>query len=158
MSAFVAALWFLFGASLYMGTMWVLKLFLFPTWTGLTRDNVAIYFGIPTRRATKFFTVVVPIMFVASIVLVVVEWGTSYVWFGVGCLIGIFLLTFVGQGLIIPINKRIRSGDFADDTELRHLLKRWMTLNDVRFYSSTATWIVIVGYVVARGDLLGALT
>ena len=158
MIAFASALWFLFGASLYMGTMWVLKWFLFPTWTGLNRDSVKIHFGIPTRRATVFFTVVVPIMFVASIVLIVVEWGSSYVWFGVGCLIGIFLLTFVGQGLIIPINKKIRGGEFADDTELRHLLKQWMTLNDVRFYSSTLTWIVIVWYVVARSDLLGALT
>ena len=158
MTTFLAALWFLFGASMYMGTMWVLKWFLFPTWHGLSRDNVATHFGIPTRRATVFFTVVVPLMFVASIVLIVAEWGTSYVWFGVACLVGIFLLTFVGQGIIIPINKRIRGGLFADDTELRHLLARWMLLNDIRFYGSTFTWVAIVWYVVARGDLLGALT
>ncbi|AEE45430.1 anthrone oxygenase family protein [Cellulomonas fimi] len=158
MLTFLAALWFLFGASMYMGTMWVLKWFLFPTWRGLARDNVATHFGIPTRRATVFFTGVVPLMFVAAIALVVAERGTGYVWFGVACLVGIFVLTFVGQGLIIPINKRIRGGDFADDAELRHLLGRWMLLNDVRFYGSTLTWGAIVGYVVARPDLLGALS
>nr|WP_246247670.1 anthrone oxygenase family protein [Cellulomonas septica] len=138
--------------------MWVLKWFLFPTWRGLSRDNVGTHFGIPTKRATAFFTGVVPLMFVAAIILVVTEWGTRWVWFGVACLVGIFVLTFVGQGIIIPINKRIRGGDFADDAELRSLLHRWMTLNDIRFYGSTFTWVAITWYVVARGDLLGALT
>ncbi|UZN04650.1 hypothetical protein [Cellulomonas sp. S1-8] len=158
MITYVAALVFLFGATMYVGTMWVLKLFLFPTWPGLTRENVAVHFGVPTRRATTFFTVVVPPMFVAAIVLVVTEWGTRWVWFGVACLVGVFVLTFVGQALIIPVNKRIRGGLFADDTELSGLLRRWMVLNDVRFYGSTLTWVAIVWYVVARGDLLGALT
>ncbi|GCD18795.1 anthrone oxygenase family protein [Cellulomonas algicola] len=158
MITFVSALWFLFGATMYVGTMWVLKWFLFPTWRGLSRDNVGTHFGIPTKRATAFFTGVVPLMFVAAIILVVTEWGTRWVWFGVACLVGIFVLTFVGQGIIIPINKRIRGGDFADDAELRHLLHRWMTLNDIRFYGSTVTWVAITWYVVARGDLLGALT
>ncbi|NKY40006.1 anthrone oxygenase family protein [Cellulomonas septica] len=158
MITFVSALWFLFGATMYVGTMWVLKWFLFPTWRGLSRDNVGTHFGIPTKRATAFFTGVVPLMFVAAIILVVTEWGTRWVWFGVACLVGIFVLTFVGQGIIIPINKRIRGGDFADDAELRSLLHRWMTLNDIRFYGSTFTWVAITWYVVARGDLLGALT
>lgn len=158
MITFLSALWFLFGATMYVGTMWVLKWFLFPTWRGLSRDNVGTHFGIPTKRATVFFTGVVPLMFVAAIVMIVTEWGTRWVWFGVACLVGIFVLTFVGQGIIIPINKRIRGGEFADDAELRHLLHRWMTLNDIRFYGSTFTWVAIVWYVVARGDLLGALT
>lgn len=158
MITFLAALWFLFGATMYVGTMWVLKWFLFPTWRGLSRDNVGTHFGIPTKRATAFFTGVVPLMFVAAIVMIVTERGTGWVWFGVACLAGIFVLTFVGQALIIPVNKRVRGGDFADDTELRHLLHRWMVLNDVRFYGSTLTWVAIVWYVVARGDLLGALT
>ena len=46
----------------------------------------------------------------------------------------------------------------AIDAELRRLLGRWMVLNDVRFYGSTLTWVAITWYVVARGDLLGALT
>lgn len=154
----IAALYFAFGASLYMGTMWTLRLFLFPTWRSLTPDQVEAHFGTPTRLATVFFTWIVPVMFLAAIWLTVAEWGTVLVWFGVGCLVGIFVLTFVGQGLIIPINKRVRSGEVTDVAELQELLRRWMALNSVRFYGATATWAVVIGYLVVRGDLVGALT
>jgi hypothetical protein len=148
------ALYFLFGATMYVGTMWVLKWFLYPTWRSLARDNVDMHFGIPTRAATKFFTVVVPIMFVSGGVMVWAEWGTIRVIPAAICLIGIISLTVVGQGMIIPINVRIRGGDFADDTELRSLLMRWMLLNDIRFYVSTLTWLSMVWLLVDRGRLL----
>ncbi|MGP0222648.1 hypothetical protein [Paenarthrobacter sp. NCHU4564] len=147
------ALYFLFGATMYVGTMWVLKLFLYPTWHGLSRDNVDTYFGIPTRAATRFFTAVVPLMFISGGILVWSEWGTLRLVPAIICLVGIVVLTWVGQGLIIPINVRIRGGDFADDTELRSLLKRWMLLNDIRFYVSTLTWAAIVWLLVDRGKL-----
>ena len=51
----VNAVYFLFGASMYMGTMWVLRFFLYPTWRSLTPDNVGEHFGVPTILATKFF-------------------------------------------------------------------------------------------------------
>src|SRR4029453_2061723 len=70
------ALYFLFGATMYVGTMWVLKFFLYPTWESLDRGNVDMHFGIPTRQATKFFTVVVPPMFISGIILAWTEWGT----------------------------------------------------------------------------------
>ena len=149
----INALYFLFGATMYVGTMWVLKLFLYPTWHGLSRDNVDTYFGIPTRAATKFFTAIVPIMFISGGILVWSEWGTIRLIPAIICLVGIITLTWVGQGIIIPINVRIRGGDFADDTELRALLKRWMTLNDIRFYVSTLTWAAIVWLLVDRGRL-----
>ncbi len=148
------ALYFLFGATMYVGTMWVLKWFLYPTWRSLARDNVDMHFGIPTRAATKFFTVVVPIMFISGGIMVWAEWGTIRVVFAVICLIGIIVLTVVGQGLIIPINVRIRGGDFKDDAELRSLLMRWMLLNDIRFYVSTATWVSMVWLLADRGELL----
>ncbi|WP_426006601.1 hypothetical protein ACPFL9_06825 [Paenarthrobacter sp. NyZ202] len=147
------ALYFLFGATMYVGTMWVLKLFLYPTWHGLSRDNVDTYFGIPTHAATRFFTAVVPLMFISGGILVWSEWGTLRLVPAIICLVGIVVLTWVGQGLIIPINVRIRGGDFADDTELRSLLKRWMLLNDIRFYVSTLTWAAIVWLLVDRGKL-----
>lgn len=149
---FANALYFLFGATMYVGTMWVLKFFLYPTWTGLDRDTVGVYFGIPTQRATSFFTAVVPLMFVSGIVMVLTERASALlITLAILCLVGIIFLTAVGQILIIPINKRVRSGDFADTAELRSLLLRWMLLNDTRFYGSTVTWIAIVWYLVAKG-------
>jgi hypothetical protein len=40
---------------------------------------------------------------------------------------------------------------------LTPLLVRWMKLNDIRFVGATITWAAIVWYIVAKGDLLGAL-
>lgn len=147
-------LYFLFGSTMYVGTMWVLKWFLYPTWESLERGNVDMHFGIPTRQATKFFTVVVPPMFISGAILVWSEWGSIRVIPAALCLLGIITLTVVGQGIIIPINVRIRGGDFKDDTELRTLLRRWMFLNDIRFYVSTLVWLAMVWLIVDRGRLL----
>lgn len=152
------ALYFLFGATMYMGTMWVLKIFLYPTWRGLSRENVGVHFGVPTLLATKFFTMIVPLMFVSGIVLVVTEWGHPRIWWSVLCTAGIVFLTVVGQVLIIPVNKKVRGGQYADDAELRALLRRWMFLNDLRFYGSTITWLAIVGYIVDKGRVWEAFT
>jgi Domain of unknown function (DUF1772) len=149
----INALYFLFGATMYMGTMWVLRFFLYPTWQTLTPENVDDHFGIPTTLATRFFTVVVPLMFLSGIVLVWSEWGAWYLSLAAVCLLGIIVLTYVGQRLIIPINKKIRGGDFSGATGLTPLLKRWMMLNDIRFVGATITWVAIVWYLVARGGL-----
>ncbi|MDH6484162.1 hypothetical protein [Streptomyces sp. SAI-127] len=154
----VNALYFLFGATMYMGTMWVLRLFLYPTWRALTPENVDVHFGVPTTLATRFFTVVVPLMFISGIVLVWSEWGSWYVVLAAVCLVGIALLTWVGQGIIIPVNKRIRGGQFDGQAGLTPLLGRWMRLNDIRFVGATVTWAAIVWYIAAKGDLWGALS
>lgn len=157
----VNALYFLFGATMYMGTMWVLRFFLYPTWRALTPDNVDQHFGVPTTLATKFFTVVVPPMFLSGLVLVISEWGDwghPLFWLAAVCLVGIVLLTYVGQQIIIPVNKRIRGGDFEGAAGLTPLLQRWMMLNNIRFVASTITWAAIVWYIAAKADLYGALT
>jgi hypothetical protein len=151
------ATYFLFGASMYMGTMWVLRFFLYPTWRSLTPDNVGQHFGTPTILATKFFTVVVPPMFLTAIVLVVSEWGDRLVWLGAACLVGVGVLTYVGQRIIIPVNKKIRGGEYDGAAGLTPLLMRWMQLNDIRFVASTLTWIAIVWYLAAKPDLRDAL-
>jgi hypothetical protein len=112
---------------------------------------------VPTILATKFFTVVVPPMFLTALVLVVTEWGDYLMWLGVVCLVGIVVLTYVGQALIIPVNKRIRGGEYDGPEGLTRLLKRWMQLNDIRFVVSTVTWARVVWYLVAKPDLLQAL-
>ncbi|KFF60497.1 hypothetical protein JF66_04180 [Cryobacterium sp. MLB-32] len=154
----INVLYFLFGATLYMGTMWVLRFFFYPTWRGLTPETEPVHFGIPTLAATKFFTVVVPLMMLSGVVLVVSEWGTDLVWFAWLCVAGIIYLTYIGQGLIIPINKKIRAGDYADVEGLRAMLRRWMWLNELRFYGSTVLWLVVVSYLVVKGSLWAAFS
>jgi hypothetical protein len=91
-------------------------------------------------------------------VLVVSEWGDPLVWVSAVCLIGIVVLTYVGQQLIIPVNQKIRGGEFDGPAGLTPLLMRWMQLNNIRFVVSTITWAAIVWYVVAKPDLHEALS
>ena len=153
----VNALYFLFGATMYMGTMWVLRLFLYPTWRTLTPDNVDQHFRAPITAATKFFTIVVPPMLLTAVVLVISEWGNPLVWLCAVCLIGTILLGLVIRASIVKVNKKIDGGDYDGPAGLTPLLMRWMQLNNIRFVISTVTWAAIVAYLVAKGDLLEAL-
>ena len=59
----INVVYFLFGATIYCGVMWSLRFFFYPSWSKMTVDNVQDHFIIPTSAATRFFLVVVPIMF-----------------------------------------------------------------------------------------------
>jgi uncharacterized membrane protein len=154
----VNALYFLFAATMYLGTMWVLRFFLYPTWRVLTPDNVAQHFEVPIGLATKFFTVLVPPMLLSAIVLVVSEWGDPLVWLAIVCLLGTLALGFVVRASIVRVNKKIHERDYEGATGLTPLLQRWMQLNNIRFFASTITWVAIVWYLVAKGDLLEAMS
>ena len=73
------------------------------------------------------------------------------------CLVGIVLLTYVGQQIIIPVNKKIRGGEFDGPAGPTPPLLRWMQPNNIRFVASTITWAAIVWYLVAKPNLLEAL-
>ncbi len=148
--------YFLFGATVYTGTLWCLHFFLYPSWVGLSPDNVGVHFVHPTQAATRFFTVVVPLMLVAGVVLVVHSWGTGPVWPALLAVLGIVVSTIVGTGLIIPVNKQITAG--VDAPELTVLLKRWMLLNDIRWVTTSVMWAAAVWYVLAVGNVHAALS
>ena len=144
----VNAVYFLFGATIYCGVMWALKVFFYPSWHGMTVDTVQTHFIIPTDAATRFFTVVVPIMHLSAIVMIVTEWGNPQPMIAAFvALLGIITSTLVGQLLIIPINKRIKAG-VADNKTLRPLLIEWMRLNTIRWVIVTFMWAATVWYFV----------
>ena len=66
-------LYFLFGATLYMGTMWVLRLFLYPTWRSLTPENVDVHFGIPTSGPDAMLEIVWPSGIVQNLVVTALD-------------------------------------------------------------------------------------
>ncbi|MGH2787917.1 MAG: hypothetical protein ACRDJV_08405 [Actinomycetota bacterium] len=148
--------YFLFGATVYVGTMWALRFFFFPSWQSMTIHNVQEHFIVPTRAATRFFTIVVPLMFVSGLIMLITEWGNDEIWPAAVAYLGIIASTFVGYRQIIPINKKIRAGVDSQE-ELIPLLKRWMYLNTLRFYTTTVMWAATVWYLVAKGNLLDAL-
>lgn len=146
-----------FGTSLYVGVLWALHFFWFPTWTNLTVDNYYNQFIPQTTTATEFFTIVVPLMFLALVVLVVTEWKTAFRWVALAALVCLSTATYVGQLHIIPVNKILAAG-ITDQTLLSQLLQKWMFLNDIRWVLLTAMWLVMMYYFSAKGDLLQKLS
>lgn len=145
-----------FGTTVYVGVLWALHFFWYPSWEVMTADVVQDHFILPTSAATRFFTVVVPLMFLTSVIMIVTEWKTKMRWAAIVGLLGVSGASYVGQVHIIPINRIIAAG-VASQAELTDLLQRWMVLNDIRWIIMTIMWLAVMYYFVAKGSLLDAL-
>jgi len=143
----------MFGTTVYVGVLWALHFFWYPSWETMTLDVVHQHFISPTSEATAFFTIVVPLMFLAGIIMIVAEWKTKFRWPSIFALLCIVGATYVGQVHIIPINKRIDAG-LTDPAMLTDLLKQWMMLNDIRWVIMTVMWLVLMYYFVTHDNLL----
>jgi len=150
----VSAAYCFFVSSIYMGVMWALHFFWYPGWHSLTLDNVSDHFVGPTSLATKFFTILVPIMLVLSLTLMILEWKTKNIrWATALIVLGIIGATLVGQLNIIPINKTIAQG-VASQEELNRLLEKWMNLNNIRLVITTVMWGGCLAYLMIRKNNL----
>jgi len=151
------AAYLLFGTTVYVGVLWALHFFWYPSWRVMTIAAAEDHFVAPTSAATKFFTVVVPLMFVTNLVL---AWSERkhrrFLVAALVALIGITGSTFVGQLFIIPINQEVHRG-VSDPAHFSALMQRWMFLNDIRWVLMSVMWIALVYYFVARGRLAEAL-
>lgn len=145
-----------FGATLYVGVLWALRFFWYPSWDTMTLADVTNHFVGPTSAATKFFTIVVPLMFLTNLVLVITERKQLPTLVpAIVAFLCIGTATYVGTMLIIPTNKEIAVA--TTDAQLDVLLQRWMDLNDIRFVLLTLMWLAMLQYFVAKGRLLNAL-
>ena len=147
-----------FGTTVYVGVLWALHFFWYPSWETMTVKIAQNQFILPTSAATRFFWVVVPLMFLANVVLIISERRDRKML--AVSLLGLGLqsaATYVGQGLIIPVNRTI-AARLAEGTlsqpEFRDLLQRWMQLNDVRWLIMSAMWLVVMYYFIAKGRLI----
>lgn len=142
-----------FGTTVYVGVLWGLHFFWYPSWKTIKLENVHDHFIIPTSEATEFFTIVVPLMFLANIIMIVKEWNTKFRWSSILALLCISGATYVGQIHIIPINETINAGVDSMAT-LRDLFQDWMFLNDLRWVIMTIMWLTLIYYFVDKGDLM----
>ena len=147
--------YYFFGTTIYVGVLWALHFFWYPSWEVMNVENVQDHFILPTSAATDFFTIVVPLMFAAGIVMIWSEWRTPFRWLAILALLCIVAATFVGQVFIIPVNETIAGGVGPD--ELTGLFQRWMVLNDIRWILMTLMWLTLMAYFVFKGDLLARL-
>ena len=146
----------MFGTTMYVGVLWSLKFFWFPTWHKLTPANYYDQFVPQTLAATKFFTVVVPIMFLSCIFMAISEWKTKLRWAPIAAFLTLGAATFVGAGKILPINKFLREG-VTDQARLTELMTKWIGLNEFRFWALTILWLLVMYYFIAKGNLPQAI-
>jgi hypothetical protein len=146
-----------FGATLYCGVLWALHFFWYPTWRHLQIANYYEQFIPQTDSATKFFTVVVPLMFLTLIIMIVAEWKGGVVWAPIAALLLLAGATYVGQAHIIPINK-ILARHVTDQAQLTAYLEKWISLNEIRWVLTTLMWLVMMIYFIVKGDLVQKLS
>jgi hypothetical protein len=148
--------YWLAGATIYVGVLLTLRMFLYQGWRTLRRETMADQFTAPTERATWFFLRAIPTWLFVGLVMIVTEWGEDEIVPAVVAYLGLLTTTVVGWFGIQPINRRIRKGDY-DDAGLRELLGRWMRINDLRLAAVVVMWGAIVWYFVQKPDLPSAL-
>lgn len=141
---------FFLVASIYLGAMWTVRLFFYPSWNYMSAADVPHHFVIPVKAATKFFTIVLPLMLLAGVVMVVEEWGKAQLWQAIVAVAGITASALAFELLIKPINTQVYT---ADDATLTPLLQKWMRLNEIRFVASTITWLATIWFFIGRGHL-----
>lgn len=148
--------YWLLGATVYLGVLTTLRLFLYPSWTALTPQTTADHFTAPTEAATRFFLRAIPTWMVVAIVMIVSEWGEPEFWLAVVAFLGLMTTTCVGWWGIQPINREIKAG-VQDPERLTVLLRKWMRINDLRWAAVIVMWAALCWYFVAKPDLPGAL-
>ncbi len=142
----------MWGATLYAGVLWALHFFWFPSWKHLTVANYYDQFIPQTDAATKFFTIWVPVTFVCLLIMAWTERKTRLRWVPWAGLVCLGISTGVGTMLIIPINKFLATR-ITDQAVLTERMERWMFLNNIRWVTETAAWVVMAYYFVAKGRL-----
>ena len=144
--------WWLAGATVYVGVLTTLRLFLYPSWKSINPNTAHDHFTVPTQAATRFFLVAIPTWMFTAIVLIVTEWGEPLLWTALVAFAGLLTTTCVGWFGIQPINREIAAG-VRDQKRLNELLTKWMKINDIRWFAVIIMWAALCWYFVAKADL-----
>lgn len=148
--------YWLAGATVYLGVLTTLRLFLYPGWHALRPETTKDRFTAPTEAATRFFLIAIPTWLLTAVVMIVSEWGEPEIWLAVVAFLGLMTTTCVGWWGIQPINREIKAGAI-DPQRLTVLLRKWMKINDLRWIAVIVMWGALCAYFVIKPDLPGAL-
>lgn len=148
--------YWLVGATIYVGVLTTLRLFLYPSWHTVRPETAHDQFTLPTEAATRFFLIAIPTWMVTAVVMIVSEWGEPEVWLAIVAFLGLITTTVVGWFGIQPVNREIKAG-VTDAGRLDALLRKWMRINDLRWAAVIVMWAALCWYFVAKPDLPGAL-
>ena len=77
------------GVSIYFGTGWSTIIFQLPMLPLLDVSNYYLHFVPQVAAATKFFTILVPVMCIICLVMLKAEWKTRFRWVPIVVLLAI---------------------------------------------------------------------
>lgn len=138
-----------FGTTIYVGVLWSMHFFWYPSWKAMNLENAKPFFVDTTTNATKFFWIVVPLMMLTNAIMIISEWKTRHKWPAIIALLCQCGASYVGQGLIIPINKTIAAG-LPSNEALTSLLMQWMQYNDIRWVIMTIMWVTLMYFFISK--------
>jgi len=148
--------YYFWGISVYVGLLWSIHFIFSPSWISITPATVQDHFMVPVDAATAFFSVVVPFMLLAGLVLIYMEWKTKQRWVTVIAYGSLLVMMVVGYFLIRPINESIATDIEAATLQapiLKEQLVDWMFYNNVRAVIMTFMWLVVLYYFISKGEL-----
>ena len=85
------------------------------------------------------------------------EWKTPFRWLAIGALACLSGATYVGQVLIIPINKTL-TVPITDQAQLTAYLEHWISYNNIRWILLTIMWLLMMWYFIAKPNLTKVLS
>jgi Domain of unknown function (DUF1772) len=143
----------LFVTTIYVGLMWSLHFFWFPSWQEVASTDFRNHFEVPVREATRFFTYLVPIQLLSLGILAWIEFRGRFRWLTLSSFIIMSATHVLAIILIFPINRKL-SAVGTPELEVRSGLQQWMMYNDGRGFLATTVWFLLLVYILKKGDLV----
>jgi hypothetical protein len=137
------------GVSIYFGTGWSTYLFDFPVVPKLNVDNYYLHFVPQVAAATKFFTVLVPVMVIAGIILAVAEWRTCFRWVPIVVVLAVCSASFVTMHFVFPLN-HLMAAPITDPQQLTEVMDKWLQYTRVRIGFWSLEWLTLMYYFAAK--------
>jgi hypothetical protein len=148
--------YYFWGTSIYVGLLWSLHFIFYPSWQSITPEAVEAHFMVPVNAATAFFSIVVPLMLFAGLVMICVEWKNGKRITAISAYASLLLMMCVGYFLIRPVNEAIAKGIEENTllaTSLSAQLSDWMLYNDMRLVIMTLMWLILLYYFFNKSPL-----
>lgn len=148
--------YYFWGTSVYVGLLWSLHFIFYPSWQSISPEIVEAHFMVPVNAATAFFTIVVPPMLFAGLVMICSEWRNGKKLTAIAAYASLLTMMCVGYFLIRPVNEAIAKG--IEDkallaTSLSAQLSDWMLYNDIRLVIMTLMWLILLYYFLHKSPL-----
>jgi len=137
------------GVSIYFGTGWSTIIFQLPMLPLLDVSNYYLHFVPQVAAATKFFTILVPVMCIICLVMLKAEWKTRFRWVPIVVLLAIVGASSITYFLIFPINHEM-AARITDPQQLSIAIGKWVHYTWYRVVLWSLEWVTMIYYFAAR--------